>query len=98
MLILFCSTSDVYYLAFPKDKRLYKWLVLAVYIIETADIVLMTYDVMADFRNVFGLLDTQPTSNLTPSMQFSWLRIYILGGIGMVSLHCTMLKEFLTRL
>jgi len=41
----------------------------------------MTYDVMADFRNVFGLLDPQPTSNLTPSMQFSWLRIYILGGI-----------------
>jgi hypothetical protein len=58
----------------------------------------MTYDVMADFRNFFGLLDLQPTSNLTPSMQFSWLRIYILGGIGMISLPQTYVVDVLTRL
>lgn len=73
--------SYVYYLAFPKDKPLHKWLVLAVYLIETVDIIIMTYDVMADFRDVFHLWLPPDQRSSTYRIQFSWLRIYILGAI-----------------
>lgn len=82
----FLVLTDVYYLAFPKDKPLHKWLVLAVYLIETVDIIIMTYDVMADFRDVFHLWLPPDQRSSTYRIQFSWLRIYILGAIGMVAL------------
>jgi hypothetical protein len=73
-----CTSSDVYYLAFPGDKRLHKWLVYSVYFLETVDTVFLTYDALADFRNGFGI--SVPASS---PVQFSWLRMYIFGGIGM---------------
>lgn len=74
-----CVSQDVYYLAFPKDKQIHKWLVASVYFLESVDTVFLTYDALADFRNVFGLPASSSTSLPT---QFSWLRMYIFGGVG----------------
>lgn len=85
---MFCSTlldymsSDIYYLAFPNDRRLHKWLVYSVYFLETVDTVFLTYDALADFRNVFGLSVPVSSRNTSSPVQFSWLRMYIFGGIG----------------
>jgi len=78
--------SDLYHLVFPKDKPLYKWLVSSVYLLETVDIIFLTYDALTDFRNVFGLSVPISSRNTSTPVQFSWLRMYILGGIGKFTL------------
>jgi len=71
----------LYYMAFPDDRRLHKWLVYSIYFLETSDTVFLTYDALSDFRNMFGL--SVPVSNKSTNspLQFSWLRLYIFGGI-----------------
>jgi len=76
-----CVQAYVYYLAFPSDKRLHKWLVYTVYFIETIDTIFLTYDALADYRNVFGLSASASSSSTSSPVQFSWLRMYIFGGI-----------------
>lgn len=55
----------------------------------------MTYDAMSDFRNVFEL--PIPGYNIQPNspMQYSWFRIYILGGIGVLSVLQTFVIDVL---
>ncbi|KAF8234830.1 hypothetical protein L208DRAFT_1434547 [Tricholoma matsutake] len=76
-----CVQAYIYYLAFPNDRRLHKWLVYSVYFLETVDTVFLTYDALADFRNVFGLSVPVSSRNTSSPVQFSWLRMYIFGGI-----------------
>jgi hypothetical protein len=86
--LMCCSTAnivspDLYHLAFPTDNRVHKWLVYSVHFLETVDIVFLTYDALADFRDVFGLSAPVSSRNTSLPVQFSWLRMYIFGGIGM---------------
>jgi hypothetical protein len=78
--VLTIRAPDVYYLAFPADRWLHKWLVYSVYFLESLDTVFLTYDALADFRNKFGV--PGPVGSSSSPVQFSWLRMYIFGGIG----------------
>jgi hypothetical protein len=55
--VYLCSTdtlSDWYYLAFPKDARSIKILVTVVYLIETAQTMLITSDCFNTYARNFG--------------------------------------------
>ena len=56
---------DLYYLAFPNDKRFIKYLVYGIYGIEFVQTMLMSHDVFATFGYDFGDMDTLTTSHLS---------------------------------
>ncbi|KLO12208.1 hypothetical protein SCHPADRAFT_941395 [Schizopora paradoxa] len=65
----------IYYLAFPNDTRISKCLVYGLYLIETAQTVLLTHDAFNIYATHFGDLD------VLTSVQLQWLSIPIFGGI-----------------
>ncbi|KAK0493068.1 hypothetical protein EDD18DRAFT_429764 [Armillaria luteobubalina] len=65
---------DLYYLAFPKDRRFTKYLVYGIYIVELAQTMLVTHDAFAMFGYGFG--DIEALTN----MHFDWLTVPIMSG------------------
>jgi hypothetical protein len=72
-----CSVpSDLYYLAFPKDRLSTKCLVYGVYALELVETILVTHDAFAAFGYGYGDL-----SALT-NVGFAWLSIPVMSGLG----------------
>ncbi|KAK0214878.1 hypothetical protein IW262DRAFT_248553 [Armillaria fumosa] len=65
----------LYYLAFPNDRRVTKYLVYGIYVIEIVQTMLVTHDVFATFGYGFGDMDA-----LT-KVDFYWLTIPIMGAV-----------------
>ncbi|PBK86519.1 hypothetical protein ARMGADRAFT_1017212 [Armillaria gallica] len=65
----------LYYLAFPKDKKLTKYLVYVIYVVEFVQTVFVTQDAFAMFGYGFGDLEA-----LT-RMDFNWLVVPVMGGV-----------------
>ncbi|KAK0489271.1 hypothetical protein IW261DRAFT_1557753 [Armillaria novae-zelandiae] len=66
----------LYYLAFPDDRRITKYLVYGIYVIEFVQTVLVTHDVFATFGYSFGDMDALAKVN------FYWLTIPIMGAVA----------------
>ncbi|PBK66282.1 hypothetical protein ARMSODRAFT_960226 [Armillaria solidipes] len=73
---------DLYYLAFPNDRRFTKYLVYGIYVIEFVQTVLIAHDVFATFGYGFGDMDALTAKHLY------WFTVPIMGtvaaGIGQV--------------
>lgn len=67
---------DVYYLGFPRDKGFIKSLVAAWLIIETAQTILVMYDIFQAYAMHFGSMA------FLDKAQTSWLGVPIITGIG----------------
>ena len=67
---------DLYYLAFPKDKKFTKYLVYGIYIVELVQTMFVTHDAFAIFGYGFGDIDA-----LT-GMHFDWLTIPLMSAVG----------------
>ncbi|EKM52270.1 uncharacterized protein PHACADRAFT_100501, partial [Phanerochaete carnosa HHB-10118-sp] len=65
----------LYHLSFPKDKWLVKGLVYFVYLIDTAQTILVTRDVFVAFALHFGNLD------VLDSIQLEWLAVPVFSSI-----------------
>ncbi len=74
------SLLDLYYLAFPKDRRLIKCIVYGIYIIEFVQTILVTHDAFAIFGYGFGDLEA-----LT-DVHFNWLVVPIMGAASTSSI------------
>ncbi len=74
---------DLYYLAFPKDRKFTKRLVYGIYIIEFVQTMFFTHDAFAMFGYGFGDIET-----LT-RMYFGWLTVPIMSGIGAYRIVCS---------
>ncbi|KLO19181.1 hypothetical protein SCHPADRAFT_918701 [Schizopora paradoxa] len=72
--VLSCQVY-VYYLAFPKDGRWTKLLVGGIYLIETAQTILVTHDAFAAYASGYGNL------NALGSAQLEWLAVPTFSGI-----------------
>ncbi|KAK0495093.1 hypothetical protein EDD18DRAFT_1030588, partial [Armillaria luteobubalina] len=62
----------LYYLAFPNDRQLIKYLVYGIYIVEFVQTMLITHDSFAMFGYGFGDIDT-----LT-DIHFNWFTVPVL--------------------
>ena len=67
---------DLYYLAFPNDRRFTKYTVYGIYVIEFGQTILVAYDMFATFGYGFGDMDS-----LT-SVHFYWLADTIMSAVG----------------
>ncbi len=67
---------DLYYLAFPDDRRFTKYLVYAIYAIEFVQTMLISHDAFATFGYDFGDMDTLTAKHL------SWFTIPIMSAVG----------------
>ncbi|PBK74734.1 hypothetical protein ARMSODRAFT_1080422 [Armillaria solidipes] len=67
---------DLYYLAFPNDRRFTKYLVYGIYVIEFVQTMLVAHDAFATFGYGFGDMDA-----LT-GMNFFWLAGPIMSAVG----------------
>ncbi|PBK86608.1 hypothetical protein ARMGADRAFT_532740 [Armillaria gallica] len=65
----------LYYLAFPNDKKITKYLVYGIYIVEFVQTMFATHDAFATFGYGFGDIEA-----LT-AMHFNWLVIPIMSGV-----------------
>ncbi|PBK87054.1 hypothetical protein ARMGADRAFT_1086173 [Armillaria gallica] len=65
----------LYYLAFPNDRRIVKYLVYGLYVIEIVQTILIAHDSFALFGYGFGDLEALAKLN------FSWLTVPIMSGI-----------------
>ena len=71
------SLLDLYYLAFPNNRRFIKYLVYGTYIVEFVQTILLTHDAFAMFGYGFGDLDA-----LT-DVQFCWfIAIPIMSAVS----------------
>jgi hypothetical protein len=68
--------SDLYYLAFPRDRLSTKCLVYGVYAIELVETILITHDAFATFAYGFGDISA------FTKIGFDWLTIPIMSGLG----------------
>ncbi|PBK82348.1 hypothetical protein ARMGADRAFT_1090401 [Armillaria gallica] len=66
----------LYYLAFPNDRRLLKYLVYGIYVIESVQTILVAHDTFATFGYGFGDIDA-----LT-RMNFLWLTVPIMSAVA----------------
>ena len=66
---------DLYYIAFPRDGWGPKALVYSVYLLETAQTVLLTYDIYDTYVRHFGDAD------VLNSVKHEWISIPILSSI-----------------
>ncbi len=71
---------DLYYLAFPNDRRFTKYTVYGIYVIEFGQTILVAYDMFATFGYGFGDMDA-----LT-SVHIYWLAGTIMGAVGVQSI------------
>ncbi len=67
---------DLYYLAFPHDRRLLKYLVYGIYTIEFVQMMVVAYDTFAVFGYGFGDIEA-PTR-----MEHCWLTVPVMSGVG----------------
>ncbi len=67
---------DLYYLAFPNDRRFIKYLVYGIYVIEFVQTMLISHDVFATFGYGFGDMDALTANNL------SWFTVPIMSAVG----------------
>ncbi|PBK85480.1 hypothetical protein ARMGADRAFT_941693, partial [Armillaria gallica] len=65
----------LYYLAFPKDRKLTKYLVYGIYIVEIVQTMFVTHNVFAEF--VYGFGDLIALTD----MDFNWFTVPIMSGI-----------------
>ncbi len=65
---------DLYYLAFPNDRRFTKYTVYGIYVIEFGQTILVAYDTFATFGYGFGDMDA-----LT-SVHSYWLAMSAVGA------------------
>ncbi|KAK0196629.1 hypothetical protein F5146DRAFT_921507, partial [Armillaria mellea] len=68
--------SDVYYLAFPNDRKFTKYLVYGVYIVEFVQTILVTHSTLSVFGYGFGEMDTLTARN------FNWLTVPIMSAVA----------------
>lgn len=66
---------DLYYVAFPKDTWGPKTLVYCVFVLDTAQTILLTYDIFNTFATHFGDFE------LLNSLKNEWLSVPVFGGI-----------------
>ncbi|SJK98187.1 uncharacterized protein ARMOST_01448 [Armillaria ostoyae] len=66
----------LYYLAFPNDRKIIKYIVYGIYIVEFVQTMLFTHDIFAVFGYGFGDIE-----NLT-GMHFSWLTGPIMSAVA----------------
>ncbi len=74
------SLLDLYYLAFPNDRRIIKYLVYGTYIVEFVQTILLSCDAFAKFGYGFGDL------NALTDVHLSWLIGPIMGAAGTSSI------------
>ncbi len=74
---------DLYYLAFPNDRRFTKHLVYGIYVIEFVQTILVAHDMFATYGYGFGDMDA-----LT-GMNFNWLTVPIMSAVGARSIFCS---------
>ncbi len=67
---------DLYYLAFPNDRRSLKHLVYGIYVIEFVQTMLVAHDTFAMYGYGFGDIDA-----LT-RMNFLWITVPIMSAVG----------------
>ncbi len=67
---------DLYYLAFPNDRRLLKYLVYGIYVIEFVQTMIVAHDKFAVFGYGFGDIEA-----LT-RMNHSWLTVPVMSAVG----------------
>ncbi|PBK84785.1 hypothetical protein ARMGADRAFT_1088231 [Armillaria gallica] len=67
---------DLYYLAFPNDRRFTKYLVYGIYIIEFVQTMLIAHDVFATFGYGFGDVGVLNKTN------FNWLTVPIMSAVA----------------
>jgi len=70
-----CIQVYIYYLAFPLDNRFNKFLVYAIFAVETTQTVLITHDSFHSFAIGYGNI------NVLNSAQLEWIAIPIMSGI-----------------
>ncbi len=83
------SVPDLYYLAFPNDKKFIKYLVYGIYIVELVQTILASHDAFATFGYGFGDLDA------LIDVHFYWLIVPIMSAVS-ASLRATSPAHFLT--
>ncbi|EKM52239.1 uncharacterized protein PHACADRAFT_148756 [Phanerochaete carnosa HHB-10118-sp] len=73
----------LYYIAFPRDRWTLKTLVYSVYVIETVQTILVTYDAFNEYASGFGSLEALDAGGL------NWISVPIFSGIvsAMVQIH-----------
>lgn len=67
---------DFYYLAFPKDRRITKWLVCGIYILELTQTILLTHDAFGTYATHYG------DDGFLNNMQLIPLSVPIFSGMG----------------
>ena len=67
----------MYYIAFPKDKRLPKAIVATVYTLETLQIILSTRDAFRNFGTGWGSMSE------LDSVGWLWFSVPVLGALSM---------------
>ncbi len=67
---------DLYYLAFPNDRRFTKYLVYGIYVIEFIQTILVAHDTFAMFGYGFGDMDALTRLN------YNWLTVPIMSAVG----------------
>lgn len=67
---------DLYYLSFPKDSLVPRLLVYGVFLVDTAQVVLVTSDVFNSYARHYGDLE------VLDSMQNEWLAVPVFSSIG----------------
>ncbi|KAK0222437.1 hypothetical protein EDD85DRAFT_796326 [Armillaria nabsnona] len=67
--------ADLYYLAFPNDRKFTKYLVYGIYVIEFVQTMLVSHDVFAIFGYGFGDMET-----LT-DMHLDWLTVPVVSAV-----------------
>lgn len=68
--------EDTYYVAFPRDSRPVKGLVLGVFLLETAQTLIAMHDAFVTFGVNFGDLDALAATHL------SWFTVPIVSSLG----------------
>ncbi len=72
---------DLYYLAFPNDSRLLKYLVYGIYVIESVQTILVAHDTFAMFGYGFGDMDALTRLN------YNWITVPITSAVGAWSIR-----------
>ncbi len=83
VIVSHASSLDLYYLAFPMDRKFTKCLVYGIYIVEFVQTMVFTHDAFATFGYGFGDLEA-----LT-GMYFNWFTVPIMSSVCMCSSFCS---------
>lgn len=78
--------ADLYYLAFPHDRRTIKYVVYGVFIIEVIQTILVTHDAFAIFG--YGFSEFKSLTD----MHMDWFTVPVMSGLG----ECPFLSRFIS--